>query len=470
MQPEGKRTVVISFRWEHLLGWSVTIILCLIPVMVWASVTPLQSLQTPMAWMLALGKVTGLIGTVMYALNLLYSTRLRFLEYFFGGLNRVYIAHHLLGGLAFIMLSFHPLLLSLRFVASKIPDIKQAALLLIPNGLFPVDALVDTNHIYHQSVLQQWAIAFGIIAFWTMVLTLLVTFFIKIPYRIWLLTHKFLGIAFVISALHILFISSDVSKVKGLWWYMACIIAIGVLSFVYKTVLGSMLIRRFTYIVDKVDVVAGNVTQITLSPKAKTMAYKAGQFVFIRFLHSKDGISREWHPFSISSNPKDDRLEISIKGLGDYTNNLTKLSPGTVAEIEGAYGRFNYTNYKNRDQIWIAGGIGVTPFLSMAKDIVGSDSHADLYYSVKTESELINWDLLYKQANESPTNLRVIPFVGDQQPKFLDIDYIIEKSGGIENKDFYICGPPPMMASLKKQLKQRGVPGTSIHTEEFAMS
>ena len=217
-------------------------------------------------------------------------------------------------------------------------------------------------------------------------------------------------------------------------------------------------------------VVAGNVVQIKLEPVGQPISYKPGQFVFMRFIGAGAGISKEWHPFSISSNPKDSALEISIKGLGDYTNKLTALKAGTHADIEGAYGRFSYVNYKNTQQIWIAGGIGITPFLSMSKDIVGSNAHADLYYSVKTESELINWDMLSEQAVGAPNNLRIIPFIGDKQPSYLSVDFIAENSGGLEGKDFYICGPPPMMQSLKKQLRARGVPATSIHSEEFGMS
>ena len=466
MQPSGKRKVIISFRLEHLVGWGVTIVLCMVPVFMWLRLHPLSTIDGFIPIMLNIGRVAGLVGTVMYALNLLYATRLRFLEYFFGGLNRVYIAHHLLGGLALIMLSLHPLFLALRYVTTSM---KQATLMLIPNGLLPVEALFDTTHIYHQAILQQWAIFFGIIAFWGMVALLLVTFFISIPYRLWLLTHKFLGVAFAISALHILFVSSDTSKDPLMKGYMLTIVAVGLVAFVYKTIIGNIVIRRYVYKVREVKAIGGSVVQILMDPQSKTMTYKPGQFVFIRFRHGS-GVSREWHPFSISSSPADESIEISVKGLGDYTNKLRALQVGALADVEGAYGRFSYTNYKNKDQIWIAGGIGVTPFLSMIKDLPDNGCKVDLYYSVKTESELIDWPLLYNTAIKKPQTLRVIPFVGDKQPKYLDVDFIEKTSGGLSGKDFYICGPPPMMRSLKKQLKGKGVPGTSIHSEEFAMS
>lgn len=476
MQPSGIRTVVISWRWEHLLGWGVTVALCLVPVVLWFQLHPPSTITTSSAALLNIGRVAGLAGTVMYALNLVYATRLRFLEQFFGGLNRVYIAHHMLGGLALVMLSIHPLTLAMRYIDHEavfkgvFTSFKQAALMLVPNGLFPLDALLNPAHLYHEPVLQQWAIFFGIIAFWGMVALLLVTFFITIPYRLWLLTHKFLGVAFIISALHILFISSDTAKSTTMKAYMLTIVAVGVAAFLYKTVFGNIVIRRYSYTVRDVKTVAGNVVQVMMDPIKQTMSYKPGQFVFVRFRHGGEGVSQEWHPFSISSGPGDNGLQLSIKGLGDYTNKLGVLKPGAIADIEGAYGRFSYTNYKNRDQVWIGGGIGITPFLSMIKDLPEDGCHVDLYYAVKTESELIDWPLLYGTAMQKPKTLRIIPYVGDKQPGHLDVSFIEKTSGSLKGKDFYICGPPPMMKGLRTQLRSKGVPGTSIHSEEFAMS
>ena len=83
MQPDGTRSVVISFRLEHLFGWGVTFILCLIPAIMWVQIHPLSQIRGFSGIMLSLGRVTGLVGLVMYALNLVYATRLRILETFF---------------------------------------------------------------------------------------------------------------------------------------------------------------------------------------------------------------------------------------------------------------------------------------------------------------------------------------------------------------------------------------------------
>ena len=468
MQPRGERPIVISFAPEHLIGWGVTIVLCLIPVVLWVDIHPLSTIQGFSPTMLAIGRVTGLVGMVMYALNLVYATRLRFLERWFGGLNRVYIAHHLLGGLALIFLAFHPFFLSMRYLQVSM---KQAALILLPNGLTPLSALLNTKAEMHAAVIEQWAVFLGIIAFWGMVGLLLITFFVKIPYRVWLFTHKFLGVAFFLAGLHVLFVTSDTTKSGALKYYILLMTAIGLAAFVYRTLMGKILIRKYQYKLAAVKTEAGNVTHMEFDPMQQKMSYKPGQFVFVRFLNAgHDKISKEWHPFSISSAPADNMLRLSVKGLGDYTNNLINIKPGTVAEIEGAYGRFTYTNVKNLNQIWIAGGIGITPFLSMAQTLPQTGYKIDLYYSVKTSSELIDWQKLYDTAMAKDGNFRVIPYIGDQQPSFLSADFIEQTSNGFKGKEIFLCGPPPMMKSLRQQLKAKSVPSTSIHSEEFAMS
>jgi len=471
MQPQGQRQVIISFRLEHLLGWGVTVFLCIVPIILWLHLHPVATIHGYPLDMLALGRITGLVGMVMYALNLIFATRLRFLERWFGGLNRVYIAHHLLGGFALIFLSLHPLFLSLRYIHVSL---LQAALVLIPNGLTPFSALFHTKADAHITVLSQWAIFFGIIAFWGMVGLLLVTFFIKIPYRVWLFTHKFLGAAFFLAGLHILFITSDTTINGPLKYYIFCISVLGLIAFFYRLFMGNILIRHYRYFVHEVYLTPGNVTHLIMYPvsQKERMSYKPGQFIFVRFLDStvKSRVTKEWHPFSISSSPGDDYLRLSVKGLGDYTNALPEIRTGCIAEIEGAYGRFSYTNIKNMNQIWVAGGIGITPFLSMAKSLPKDGYTIDLYYSVKTSSELIDWNNLAEIAELNKKHFRVIPYIGDQQTGHLDVNYIEKTSGGLKGKDIFICGPPPMMKSMRDQLKQKSVPGTKIHTEEFGMA
>jgi predicted ferric reductase len=163
-------------------------------------------------------------------------------------------------------------------------------------------------------------------------------------------------------------------------------------------------------------------------------------------------------------------LRLDVKALGDYTKSLLKIQPGAIAEIEGAYGKFSYKNYDNTDQIWIAGGIGITPFLSMARSLKPEQKiNVDLYYSVKSADELVDYQTLASIMSTESMRFRLIPHIADTSG-FLTADIIEKQSGTLKDRDFYICGPPPMMKSMKAQLKTKGVPKYRMHSEEFAMS
>lgn len=413
-----------------------------------------------------ISQLSGLVGTVLYALSLVLMTRLRFLESLFGGLNRVYNAHHILGGLSFIGLLIHPL-----FVAfTRIPEgIHYAALSLVPNGLSPLSALFNSRTLMHESVLQQWAMTFGIIGFWGMVIMLMVTLFVKLPYQLWLVIHKFLGVAFLISGLHVFFIYSDTSEIKILRYYMLTVMVIGLLAYIYKTLLGSVVIRRYKYSIESSEIAADNIIKVVLRPYNQRITFTPGQFVYMRLMDLNGKPMDGWHPFSVSSSSSEPYLELCIKNLGDFTQRLLNLGPGMNVELEGAYGKFSYVNYKNRDQVWVAGGIGITPFLSMLKDLPESAYRVHLFYCVSTASEFVSTDVLNMLAMQKQNNIRIIPFASDQQGRRLTVNDIEALSGALTGKDFYLCGPGPMMESLEKQLKAKGVAGSAIHSEEFAM-
>lgn len=434
------------------LGWPLLILVCLLPVLQWALIVPIQyRFAAPVPSLLALGQVSGLIGLAMYAFNLLLSTRLRIFEELFGGLNKVYIAHHIIGGLALVFLMVHPVMLALRLVPSSFT---RAAELLLPR-------------------LADIPVALGILSLWGTIALLYLTFFVALPYKLWLLTHKFLGAFFFLGGLHTLFVPNDLSRDPILQVYMLGLVGIGIGAFAYRTLLPSIMVRRFAYMVRAAVVKAPGVIEIDLVPARNLMNFRAGQFVFVSF--RAPGISREWHPFTISSAPGTGDFTVTIKSLGSYTRKLTELAGslnGAQAMVEGAYGRFSFRYFQNPAQVWVGGGIGITPFLSMAKSLANEPGpyNIDLYYSVKSESELIDINVLAQsQVAAADRYFRVIPFVADKQG-FLTAKYIAQMTPGLAGRDVLICGPPAMMQAMRKQLRAAGVPNGRIHTEEFAMS
>ena len=124
-------------------------------------------------------------------------------------------------------------------------------------------------------------------------------------------------------------------------------------------------------------VLPGDVTRVRF-PKNLYKEYEAGQYVFLNFPGVNLG---EWHPYTLSSGPHQDFLEVHIKALGDHTKNLRKevmnigakgqghIEKVAKVRVDGPYGNisFNYKRYENL--LLIGAGVGVTPLISVVKDL-----------------------------------------------------------------------------------------------------
>ena len=192
---------------------------------------------------------------------------------------------------------------------------------------------------------------------------------------------------------------------------------------------------------------------------------RAGQFLFVRF--PGDRILSESHPFTISSAPHEDVLRVTIKASGDFTRELfARLKEGAEAVVEGAYGMFDY-KAGGPKQIWIAGGIGLTPFLAFIRDMDGTLTHdVDFYYTVRHPEEALFSNEIQAAADENPrfkARLRCSATEGS-----LTVEDIVKNSNGnLSEHDIYLCGPLPMIQAFEKKFIALGVPERNIHYEEF---
>lgn len=418
------------------------------PLLLWITHEPLSArFETPYIALTNSGRLLGIMAMVMFCLNVILSARVSLLETLFGGLNKVFIAHHIIGGLALITILAHPLLLALRHMStSPINAAKQ----LIP---FMNDTMTTV----------------GIVSLWLFVSLMVITLYIKLPYKIWLLTHKFMGLVLLGIVVHIILGSADINQDLRLKVFAWVLLAMAVMAFVYRTILPRLFVRRYHYTISTVSQPTVGVTRISMKPIGRSMRYQAGQFLFVSF--KSEGFSHEWHPFTISSHPGEEELAITVKDLGAYTSTLVRLAPGMVGmavDVEGAYGRFSFQHFRSKRQIWIAGGIGITPFLSMAADVT-APYQVDLYYSVKSASEIIDGRYLQQLITASNGALRVIPQIAETDG-MLSAERIAEYSGDLMGVDVLLCGPPPMMHALKSQLRTKGVRRSKLHSEEFSMS
>ncbi|MEK7588889.1 MAG: ferric reductase-like transmembrane domain-containing protein [Patescibacteria group bacterium] len=422
------------------LGIIFVVVLSLVGVFLWVLAPTTNFTFTNTLDALTLfGQLFGILGFTLFATSLILSARFYFLENLFYGLDKVYKRHSQIGQIAFMLMLFHPLLLLGNY-----------------NGFsFSGAVAFFTPSAY-------WPINWGIFSLGLMILLIILTLYLRPKYNIWKWTHKFMGLAFFFGAVHAFLIPSDVATYMPLRIYVFVIFTFGIGSFIYHSILGKFLEKKYKYVVSNVRVLGGNITEVLLKPVGEKLKFTPGQFAFVSF--ADENVSKESHPFSLSGNAVDETISFTMKNLGDYTSTLPNLKIGAKALIDGPYGKFSYKDAEFKKQIWIAGGIGVTPFLSMIKQVQNEIEYSvDVYYCVKNESEAVHLEELSMSTNNQ---IKLIPHYSDTDG-FFNVDVLKKKSGSLVWKDIFLCAPPGMIHALRKQLLADGVPEEHIHSEEF---
>jgi 3-phenylpropionate/trans-cinnamate dioxygenase ferredoxin reductase subunit len=257
-----------------------------------------------------------------------------------------------------------------------------------------------------------------------------------------------------------MFIGSTLSLSLPLKIYFYLLAFAAFMSYIRWTLLGKFFMKKVSYRVFDV-IKIGEHIRLILKPGKEKLEYYPGQFVFVEFPGKR--ILSESHPFSIASSPDASYIELGIKAVGTYTNKLASLNKDDKVLLDGPYGRFSYKYYRNKSLVWIAGGIGVVPFVAMAKNMP-NNIKTTLFYSVKNPSEAFYLKELIEISKQN-RNFQLILWESSKRGRFgaRDIPNILPENG------YFICGPEAMMKSLFKQLLSEGVPDRNIHTEEFSL-
>jgi NAD(P)H-flavin reductase len=211
-----------------------------------------------------------------------------------------------------------------------------------------------------------------------------------------------------------------------------------------------------------------NSTLATFSfAKPPTFRFSPGQFVLI----SKDKDFLDPRPFSISSTNIDPVLELSIRNCGEFSKAIHAAQLGTPYWIKGPFGMFTL-EHSEGDVIMIAGGIGITPFLSTLRENAGGQRNLTLIYSIKTEEDILEREALDKLANFQ--NIKIIYLFSQTAPEDspyplgrVDASFISNNIKELQSKSFYLCGPPPMVLALRQALESLNVKEDNIRVDNW---
>ena len=384
------------------------------------------------------GEMIGSVMIVLMSCSLFLAARPRWAEPLFGGLDRMYLTHRRCSESAFLLMFAHVLTVP---ISTHRP--------------FPLGGYL------------------ALIAFPGIVIIVLVTIAPRMTllhkltgrsYQGWKKLHRYLGLFYILGYLHSLTLGSLADDMIRDWLNLFFFLGAG--SYLYTEFLARFLRKSLPYTVEAVNTPNPSTAEVILRPTKKAIQnQRAGQFLFARF--KAPGLD-ESHPFTISSAPGEDVLRLTIQASGDFTRRLfSDLKPGTEAILEGPYGMFDYKLGGPR-QIWLAGGIGVTPFLSFLRELkkgqLGRD--VDFHYIARHRDEAVFVEEIQAAARQHPRLKVHLRFTATDGP--FSFDQIRANIGNdLSNHHVYMCCPLPMKIDFEKQFREGGVLTENIHYEEF---
>jgi predicted ferric reductase len=295
----------------------------------------------------------------------------------------------------------------------------------------------------------------------------------QMRYEQWHRVHQAGYVLFPLVFAHSILITPSSESVTGsavgrIYWF--ALFGIFLAAVTYRLVRTAANYRR-PYRVTEVEEVTHDTWNLRFA--GRPMRYLPGQFVFIRL--EQNGNLASSHPFTLSSSPLATELSVTPKEIGDFTGSLGETSSGARVVVDGPYGIFSYLNYPAQKYCFLAGGIGITPFLSMLRYMRDSGDRRDvvLVWGNKTQADIAYREELEAIAGEIP-GLRIVHVLSkepewDGPSGYLNAETLQEQVPDLSERELMVCGPPVMVDFLKQELPGLGIPARRLRFERFAL-
>ncbi|BBM66226.1 ferric reductase [Vibrio alfacsensis] len=401
---------------------------------------------------------SGVIGIAAMSVSMLLATRVKWLERPLNGLDKMYRLHKWLGitGLVFSVLHWWWAQGTKWMVGwgwLNRPEKKAQNIEALPQ-------------------LQQWfleqrslAESIGEWAFYLAVLLIILALLKSFPYHLFVKTHKWLAIVYLLLAYH------SAVLIKYDYWSQP----IGWLTVVMLIAGSISALIVLTGQVGRSRKVQGEIISLTSYPGIRVIAstiklnpgwagHRPGQFAFVSSKKSERA-----PPYTIASawNEQESTLTFVVKELGDWTKQLSQwLKVGMPVSVEGPYGCFDFKDERSR-QIWIGAGIGVTPFIAKMQHLMKDRGSREVdFFHVTADYDQAAIDKLKETASKANVRLHIMITPKDGR---LTPDKIRELVPDWQNASFWFCGPSEFGSALQHDFVQHGLDANDYHQELFAM-
>lgn len=403
--------------------------------------------------------LTGLWSFALMSLAMVLATRPVWLERPFGGMDRIYRVHKWAGILAIGFAALH-WLVELSAGTIKAVFGLEGRLAKDRGGDF-LEAMRDV------------AEELGEFAVYALLAMLVLTLWKRFPFRAWRYLHKAMPALYLVLAFHAAFLAPLDYWGQPVGVLLALLIAAG--SIASGLALAGWIGRRRRVggVVESVRESGPGLTQVTCLLDEGWRGHRPGQFAFATFDRFEGA-----HPFTIAGADRGDRrVTFEIKALGDYTRGLARrLEAGRAVAVEGPYGCFELPCGRGRrGQAWVAGGIGVTPFLAWLEALQATPEQApdvDFYYCVRDRAAdpfVARLEILC--AALPSVRLHVISSMHNESlsAEVLGAEVLGDRAGKKEVLEVWFCGPQGLAERLRQGLRDMGAAGIRFHQEAFEM-
>jgi len=205
---------------------------------------------------------------------------------------------------------------------------------------------------------------------------------------------------------------------------------------------------------------------LTFKPITSGLSYSAGQFGYISW--RSPGLPKQEHPFSFLSAPSDAGISLGIKGLGDYTDIISSITPGSIARINGGFGNF-VPGYHKGKVCLIGSGIGIVPIVSLIRDMLHHPPihEVEAFLAVNTRDELLDESEMLAVAEAVPL-LTLHIYVYQEDGVLYSSELLKSTLSAPQDYLYYICSSPNVRKILLGALSDLSVKKRRIYFEVFS--
>lgn len=407
---------------------------------------------------------TGVLAMAMMSVAMILALRPAWPERAIGGLDKMYRLHKWIGIGALVVSLIH------FFFAQGTKWMTAAGWLVRPpRGPRPqlepgsLEGLFRSYRGFAES-LSEWP-------FYISMVLIVVALISAIHYRTFFKTHRILAITYLVLVVHAVILLDFSQWLSPLGLMMAVLLAYGSWAAIIVLLRRVGAGRKFGGTLKHINYFKPlDVLETVIALPKGWPGHRPGQFAF-----AMSNAAEGAHPYTIASAWDDASREITFfsKGLGDHTSRLVEtLKVGMPIEIEGPYGCFDFDDDRPV-QIWIGGGIGITPFIARIKDIIQKREQGEqetraihLFHSTREVDE-VAFGELRRDAEKAGVTLHL--FI-DAKDGFLTADRIVNLVPQWQEAGFWFCGPAGFGEALRRDFASRGVDvKRHFHQELFSM-